>query len=866
MFNLGVVHQKGDHVATVFWLAAFIGAFLTLCYQRSSLKTSTITMAAVLGTYTFFGEGGFAWDAFLWLIFAVVAVPLNIDDIRRERLTKPALNFFRKVLPAMSETEKTALEAGTVWWDGELFSGAPNWQRLISMPDAELSPEEQAFIDGPVEEFCGMLNEWDITHKDADLPPEAWEFLKKNKFFGMIIPKKYGGLEYSAYAHSCVLAKIASSPGGATAASTVAVPNSLGPAELLLKYGTDEQKDQYLPDLAVGKQIPCFALTSPHAGSDAGAIPDKGVVCKGKWKGKQVIGMKLTWDKRYITLAPVATVLGLAFKLYDPEGLISDGESENLGITCALIPTNTPGVKIGRRHFPLNNPFQNGPTQGTDVFVPLDYIIGGKDMAGQGWRMLMECLAVGRSISLPSMTTGGATAGALASGAYARVRRQFNVHIGAFEGIQEALARIGGYAYACEAVRRFTSNAVDLGEKPSVPSAIAKYHCTDLAQKIAVDAMDIHGGKGVMLGPNNYLARGYQGAPIAITVEGANILTRSMIIFGQGAIRCHPYVLKEMEAANDPDDARALKDFDAAFWGHIGHVYMAGARSLVLGVTNGLGSNAPKGHPARRCYQKLNRYSANLALLSDMAMALLGGELKFRESISARLGDVLSYMYILSAALKRFEADGRPDSDLPVLRWVAEDCFYNIEQALDGIIRHLPYAIVRFKLRAVIFPLGRHARPPSDELGVSIANALQQPSPFRTRLADFVFMNNTQDNSAAKLNLAMEQVLQAKPLEKKILEAVKAGRIKTDHPAERIEEAQETGIIGEKDAAFLRETYQLIIDVIKVDDFDVDEMRSGVTSKPVPKKSTDTKKPRTRKTASKKTAATPPRKRKAASK
>ncbi|MDX1496911.1 MAG: acyl-CoA dehydrogenase, partial [Salinisphaeraceae bacterium] len=750
-------------MSTLFWLAVFFVAGTTLAYQRSSLKTATIVMGIVLAVYSLFGGGGFLWDAFLWLIFGGIAAVLNVESLRRDLITQRALAFFRKVMPSMSETERTALEAGTVWWDGELFSGAPNWQRLLSMPAASLSPEEQAFIDGPVEEFCGMLNEWDITHTDADLPAEAWEFLKKEKFFGMIIPKEYGGLDYSAYAHSCVLAKIASSPGGATAASTVAVPNSLGPAELLLKYGTEEQKNQYLPGLADGREIPCFALTSPFAGSDAGAIPDKGVICKGKWKGKEVIGMRLTWDKRYITLAPVATVLGLAFKMYDPDHLL--GEQEELGITCALVPTDTKGVVIGRRHFPLNNPFQNGPTQGTDVFVPLDYIIGGKAMAGQGWRMLMECLSVGRAISLPSMTTGGACAGALATGAYARVRRQFNVHIGAFEGIAEALARIGGRAYAGEALRRFTSNAVDLGEKPSVPSAIAKYHCTDMAQKVAIDAMDVHGGKGVMLGPNNYLARGYQGAPIAITVEGANILTRSMIIFGQGAIRCHPYVLKEMAAAQETDPNKALADFDEAFFGHIGHIYMVGARSLVLGITQGMGSAAPAGSPAKRCYQKMNRYSANLALLADVCMAVLGGSLKFRESISARLGDVLSMLYILSATLKRFEEDGCPKEDLSVVRWVAEDCFVQIEAALDGVIRHLPNALIRAKMRAAVFPLGRHAKPPKDEIGVAIANALQEPSSLRERLGEFAYVNEAADNSAAKLEKTMRLLLDIKPIE-----------------------------------------------------------------------------------------------------
>lgn len=828
------------------WLILFFGAGITLSYKRSSLKNATISMGALLLVYSLFGNGGFWWDAFCWLIFAGIAVPLNVDNLRREFLTTPALAFFRKVLPSMSDTERTALEAGTVWWDGELFSGAPNWQRLLSMPAASLSPEEQAFIDGPVEEFCSMLNEWDITHKDADLPPAAWDYLKKNKFFGMIIPEQYGGLEYSAYAHSCVLSKIASGPGGATAASTVAVPNSLGPAELLLHYGTDEQKNHYLPRLADGREIPCFALTSPFAGSDAGAIPDQGIICRGEWEGKEVIGMRLTWDKRYITLAPIATVLGLAFKMFDPDHLL--GDEEDLGITCALIPTDTDGVVIGRRHFPLNNPFQNGPTQGSDVFVPLDYIIGGQEMIGEGWRMLVECLSVGRAISLPSMTTGGAVAGALTTGAYARVRRQFNVHIGAFEGIQEALARIGGRAYAGEAMRRFTANAVDLGEKPSVPSAIAKYHCTDMAQKVAIDAMDIHGGKGVMLGPNNYLARGYQGAPIGITVEGANILTRSMIIFGQGAIRCHPYVLKEMQAAQEADPQKALNDFDTAFFGHLGHIYSVGARSLVLGVTQGFGSTAPGGSVAKRCYQKMNRYSANLALLADVCMAVLGGSLKFRESISARLGDVLSQLYIVSATLKRFEEDGCPADDLPTVRWVAEDSFVKIEAALDGVIRHLPNKLIAAKMRFLVFPVGRWAKPPRDELGVKVANALQEPSSLRNRLSEFTYTNLEADTSVAKLERTMQLLLEIKPIEQRLMAAVKDGRVTASHPGERIEQALQSKAIDADEAATLREAFQLQVDIIKVDDFATADMVAGGKKPAARKRATPAKKkPKARK-------------------
>ena len=832
-------------MTTLFWLLIFLGGATALAYHRTSLKNSTIAFAAALVTFTLFGPEAGVIKVLLWLVLAAMAL-LNVDSLRREHLTRPILATFRKIMPEMSDTEKTALEAGTVWWDGELFSGKPDWGRLLSFPRPSLSEEEEAFLNGPVAEFCSMCDEWQITHVDCDITPKAWEFLKKNGFFAMIIPKKYGGREFSALAHSEVLARIAGSPGGGTAASIVAVPNSLGPAELLLHYGTEEQKNHYLPRLAKGEEMPCFALTSPHAGSDAGSIPDTGIVCKGEWQGKEVIGMKLTWDKRYITLAPVATVLGLAFKMYDPEGLL--GDQEELGITCALIPTDTAGVEIGRRHFPLNTPFQNGPTRGKDVFVPLDYIIGGRDMIGQGWRMLMECLAVGRSISLPSMATGGSNAGALATGAYARVRRQFNVHIGAFEGVQEALARIGGRAYASEAVRTMTAMAVDMGEKPSVPSAIAKYHCTDMAQKISIDAMDVHGGKGVMLGPNNYLGRGYQSAPIAITVEGANILTRSMIIFGQGAIRCHPFVLREMMAAREADESKALAEFDQAFFGHIGHVISSKARAFWLGLTNGRGSAAPVNSKTRRCYQKMNRYSADLAFMADMCMAILGGSLKFRESISARLGDVLARLYIVSATLKRYEDDGCPDADLPVVRWVAEENLALIETALDDVLRNLPYRL-GYALRLVVFPLGRRARSPADADITAVANLLQTPNATRDRIGRTVYFPEDENNQMRLLDTAMRKIIEVHDIEKRLLAAFRKGEFRNPHPGERIDDAERVGAITSDEAVQLREAYALLMKVISVDDFDSADLARG------PAKKSATSKPKARKTSARKTAA-----------
>src|SRR5579885_1208558 len=606
-------------------------------YFRSRLWLWTLlTIVAILAVGYGLHASGAAWVIF-GIFMVLFALPLNLQPLRRALFSKPLLKIFRRVLPKLSETEQVALDAGTVGFEGELFAGKPDWSKLLSQPKPQLSAEEQTFLGGPCEQLCRMVDDWQITHELADLPPEVWEFVKHEKFFGMIIPKRYGGLEFSALAHSSVLQKLSSI--STTLASTVSVPNSLGPAELLLSYGSEEQKNFYLPRLADGREIPCFALTGPYAGSDATSIPDFGVVCKQMVNGGNVLGVRLTFDKRYITLAPVATVVGLAFRLYDPDKLL--GEATDLGITLALVPRETRGLEIGRRHLPLNIPFQNGPVRGKDVFVPLSQLIGGPDMAGHGWRMLVECLSVGRAISLPSNTTGGVRMAAIVTGAYARLRKQFGIAIGRFEGVEEALARIGGYAYLMTALSRATAAAVDRGEKPAVPSAIAKYHCTELAREVAREAMDVHGGKGVQLGPKNYLGRGWKGAPIAVTVEGANILTRSMMIFGQGAIRCHPYVLKELEATRIADYRERLIAFDRVLFQHIGFAISNAARSFVLGLTHARIGAVPGDKYTRRFYRKLNRYAAALALVADSAMLLLGGKLKFKEKISARLGDVL---------------------------------------------------------------------------------------------------------------------------------------------------------------------------------------------------------------------------------
>lgn len=783
-------------------------------YHRMSLVKSVSLLTAAMLVLTIAGSAGFIG----WAIYILAITVFAVSGIRQSLISRKALAVFKKVLPAMSQTEKEALDAGTVWWEAELFKGKPEWKKLHAIQTPKLSAEEQAFLDGPVNEVCAMVNDFQVTHELADLPPEVWQYLKDHKFFAMIIKKKYGGLEFSAYAQSLVLQKLTGVSG--VLSSTVGVPNSLGPGELLQHYGTEEQKDYYLPRLAEGKEIPCFALTSPEAGSDAGSIPDYGVVCKGQWEGKEVLGMRLTWNKRYITLAPVATVLGLAFKLRDPQGLL--GDKEDLGITCALIPTNVKGVEIGNRHFPLNVPFQNGPTRGKDIFVPIDFIIGGEKMAGQGWRMLVECLSVGRGITLPSNSTGGIKTAALATGAYSRIRRQFKQPIGHMEGIEEPLARIGGNAYVMDAASNLTVAGIDLGEKPSVISAIVKYHCTHRGQQSIIDAMDIVGGKGICIGPSNFLARGYQGSPIAVTVEGANILTRSMIIFGQGAIRCHPYVLEEMNAAYS-DASDAVEKFDKALAGHVSFTMSNLVRSIWFGLSDGLGSSAPTKDATKRYYQQLNRYSANLALLSDISMAVLGGSLKRKERLSARLGDILSQLYLSSAALKRFEQDGRPVEDLPLVHWALQDSLKQAETAVDEFLANFPNKVIARTLRVLIMPFGHVRKAPSDKLDSKVARILQTPSATRSRIGRGQYLAPTEHNPAGKIELALSVILQAEPVFDKVCKAQGKRRpfLRLDMIAE---EGLEQGIISQEEAELLREAEQHRLDTINVDDFEPEQL------------------------------------------
>ncbi|MEB0041842.1 MULTISPECIES: acyl-CoA dehydrogenase [unclassified Pseudomonas] len=755
--------------------------------------------------------------AILWVLWLAVLLPLVLPDLRRKYFTAPLFSWFKKVLPPMSKTERDAIDAGTVWWDGELFSGRPDWEKLLAYPKVQFTEEEQAFIDGPTEELCAMVSDWQIGQA-MDLPPHAWEHIKQHGFFALIIPKEYGGKGFSAYAHSQVAMKLATRSGDL--ASTVMVPNSLGPAELLLHYGTDEQRNHYLPRLARGDDIPCFALTGPLAGSDAGAMPDTGIICKGQWKGEEVIGLRLNWEKRYITLGPVATLLGLAFKAFDPEHLL--GEEEDLGISLALIPTDTPGVEIGRRHLPLGAAFMNGPNAGKDVFIPLEFLIGGQEMLGKGWMMLMNCLSVGRSISLPAVGTGAAKFTSLVTGQYAQVREQFNVPLSAFEGIQEAMARIGGNAWLMDSARMLTANAVDLGEKPSVLSAILKYHLTERGRECISHAMDVHGGKGIIMGPNNYLGRNWQGAPIFITVEGANILSRNLMIFGQGAIRCHPFVLKEMALAGREDQDRALEEFDGLLLKHIGFAVSNAASTLVLNLGFGHLETAPGNSLSQGYFRALNRQAAAFAMLADLSMMLLGGELKRKERLSARLGDVLSHMYLASAALKRYHDLDSPEYLSPLFRWAMEESLGKAEQALDQLLNNFPSLILGRVLRVLVFPFGRRHTGPSDRLDAEVAEVMGRAKgdPTLEAMLAGCYRPQSADDPVGALQHACDLLSASHPLQQKLHHALKSGQVKPMAGEHLIDAALHAGVLQPVEAETLRAAEAARRKVIDVDDFD----------------------------------------------
>jgi len=793
-------------------LAATAGLVLT--YQgRGYFGWLTAAVIILLGWGAAAGSLGFFWWAFA-ILTIVAAAAFGFPGMRRQISKRALMPLMRAALPRLGDTEKTALEAGTVWWDGDLFSGDPNWNKLLAYKEPKLTDEEQAFIDGPVTELCRMVDDWQIA-QDHDLPEDIWQFLRDNGFFAMIIPKAYGGKEFSALCNSRVVTMLASR--SVPLAVTVMVPNSLGPAELLLHYGTQEQKDHWLPRLASGEDIPCFALTGPEAGSDAGSIQSEGIVCERKVGRKKVLGIRLTFKKRYITLAPVATLIGLAFKLKDPDGLL--GPAKDLGITCALVPSDTPGVQQGNRHDCLGVHFHNGTLEGEDVFVPLNAIIGEREGAGQGWQMLMDCLAAGRAISLPALSVGCAQLATRVTGAYATVREQFNTPIGRFEGIEEPLARIGGYTYFMSALRTLTCGAVDAGEQPAVISAIAKAYMTEGMRRVVTDAMDIRAGSAIVRGKSNILARAWQAVPIGITVEGANILTRTMIVYGQGAIRCHPFVQAEIQSVADND----VVAFDRAIFGHINHASKNFLRSIVLGLTGGRMAGGHIDENVNRYLEQITRFSSAFASASEIAMLTLGGKLKRREKIAGRLADILAWMYIASATLKRYaDSDTRPE-DLPFVQWSCETALYEIQTALDGVCSNLDNAFAGRLLRLVVLPWGRTLRPPADKHGSRIARALLEDRAERERLTPDIFVPENDEPGLGRLEAALDRAVESIQVETKLRDAVRAGKLKRAPGPVLAKKGVEAGVITEEEYGQIEAADDIRALAIAVDEYTPEE-------------------------------------------
>lgn len=791
-----------------------------LAYIRVPIIIWTCVIGTTLVLISLFGKLSFLFLAPFWIVFLAAAAFANIKQLRLNYLTLPLIKKLQKQMPSISETEREAIEAGNVWWEKDLFSGRPHWKKFLSMPPPKLTTEEQDFIDNQVETLCNMLNDWEILNNNHNLPESVWQYLKNEKFFGLVIPKEYGGRGFSALAHSTMVVKIATR--SISAAVNTMVPNSLGPGELLLHYGTDEQKKYYLPRLAKGEDIPCFALTSPEAGSDAGSIIDKGIVCRGQYEGKEIIGIRLTWDKRYITLAPVATVLGIAFRLYDPDNFLNKGKVD-LGITLCLVPTSHPGVETGNRHYPLHLAFLNGPTRGKDVFIPIDWIIGGVANAGQGWKMLMECLSIGRSISLPALSTACTKLAYRTTGAYAHIRRQFNTEIAHFEGVEEALGNIAGYTYLTESCRLFTVGAVDQHVKPSIASAIAKYHMTEMARKVVMHAMDVHAGHGIQMGPRNVLATSHLAIPVSITVEGANILTRNLIIFGQGAIRCHPYLLKEIKLFSQPDSDEKTRSLDRILVSHTGYLISNMVRTFWRGLTAGKLIFSPVRGQAARYYKQISRTSSMLAFLTDVSIMTLGGTLKRKERISARLGDILSEMYLASAVLKYYRDNNEPTSDLDYVRWCVEMCLYKIQIACDELLQNFPIKWLGKILRWIIFPYGTSFYKPSDDLHHKIVGPMLNPSEFRDRLTDFCYISKDPNDPVRRLDVVLEEREGIEPLWIKFQEAIRRGLV-SRHASfeEQMDAAEKSGALTTSEILALSDFNATLKEVIKVNEFTFD--------------------------------------------
>ncbi|BFN12594.1 acyl-CoA dehydrogenase [Marinobacter sp. RI1] len=805
---------------------------LVLIYFSIGGKTAALIMSVA----TLIGVAQDDWHILSFLIGGILlALALLVTlpgDLRLDKLSRPLLGWVRSRLPKLSPTEQEALNSGSVDWDGELFSGQPEWNKLLDAAPAHLTSEEQAFLDGPVEELCKMLDDWQITHEHYDLPDKVWKFIRSKGFFGLVIPKEDGGLGFSNTAHSEIVMKI--STRSVSAAVTVMVPNSLGPGELLMHYGTDEQKQHYLPRLAGGEEIPCFALTSPVAGSDAGAIPDKGIVCKGEWNGKEVLGLKVTWNKRYITLAPVATLIGLAIKVYDPEHLL--GEQDEIGVTCVMVPRDTDGVNAGARHLPMNTVFMNGPTWGTEVFIPMEQVIGGQDMLGKGWKMLLECLSIGRSISLPALGTGAGKLASLATGSYAYTREQFGRSISQFEGVQEALEPIAGYTYMMDAARLLTAGMLDRGVRPSVPSAVLKYRNTDLMREVINHAMDVVAGRGVITGPRNFLARAYQAVPIGITVEGANILTRSLMVFGQGAIRCHPFIVEEIEAAGMENQDQAAKKFDGIFYRHLAHTTRNALRAFVLGLSKGWLESAPRQGDIQKYYRQLGRFSAAFALMTDVTLLTVGGGLKARQRLSGRMADCLVQLYYATAVIKQWHEEGYPDDQRDLVEWCLQTCLHDLQDSMREAIINFPVPALRWPLRLMVFPLGATGlNGPDDKLGAKVAATIVKDTPVRQRISRGTFINADPSDPLGRVLNAYRLANETEESRHKLHEAIRSrdedevdgiALLMGHQRKELVDWACAQGIVKAEECPKLEEALTALYDVIRVDAFDADGLKS----------------------------------------
>lgn len=795
-------------------LLVLLGALGVAAYYRLSAKKWLSLLAVILVVFSFILPA--AMSVILWVIWGIATTLLAIYPLRRQLFIQPFLVWFKKQLPPLTAAEKEALEAGGTWWEAEFFSGEPDWQRLLQLPTVNLRPDEQRFIEQQVNVLCQQIDDWEIT-ESGQLPDALWQFILEERFLGLTIPKTYEGWGFSAHAHSAIITKIASR--SVSAAISVMVPNSVGAAEFIERYGTEVQKHYYLPRLAQGLEIPCFALTAPEAGSDASNIKDNGTVCYGEYEGKRVLGIRLNWNKRYITLGPIATLMGIAVKLYDPDHLL--GQKNYLGITFCLVPGNLPGVQRGYRHQPTHMGFINGPIRGENVFIPIDNIIGGREACGQGWNMMMECLAVGRGISLPALATATAKICYRMSGAYAKIRQQFKRSIGDFEGVQLALARIGGLTYLCEATRLLTLIAIDQDIRPSVATAIAKYHLTEMGRQIINDALDIHAGRGVQNGPRNYLLNLYTAAPINITVEGANILTRSLIIFGQGVMRCHPYLIPELDAAGGADSPQKLKQFDRLLLSHLGFASQKMVRALVYGITQGSFIAVPHLSPAlKKYYQQLTRMSNALAFATDWSLAVLGNQLKFKEAISSRLGDVLSFLYMGSAVLKYYQDYGDKDQDLAHVTWALDYCLYRIGLAFDQVFTNFPKPWLGKVLKRIIFPWGNPYSGPVDKNSFAIAEQMQQSSALRDRLTRGCYIGTDDQDILGRMDNALNSLTNVSAVLNKLVQAIKSGKIAAKQSREeQIKEAAALGIISDKEADHLRQVAAICWDVIQVDEF-----------------------------------------------